>query len=860
LLPGASCDVKPWGLQMPTGAHLQRRAARGWTAAIAFSLVVATAGSASGLPLEPLLPEPEFDPPPFEAPAGGFDWRVPSRFAINYVNKVANFHWDPEEQRYDSDYVHPQKFPANFNGCPDGDELARSQDPAESTNLRYRWTVGGEAGELLTSCLYEHVFPAQGDYQVTLDVLEADGTTPVSTHTQTVTIRDILVVSIGDSYASGEGNPDIARRYERTWFGLGEKLVSEAEWIDERCHRSIHGGPAQAALALEARDPKTSVTFLSFACSGGTIDRDYWKSTNDLDPYGPPDLSQPSGSGILGPYRGAQLPDDFGYDPADFLPSQLDQLTAALQPPVGMQPREVDALLMSAGGNDMGFGPIASVCVVAHKCHEGAVVYTPQGLELLHEVVDRDIAGLADSYQRLNDGLDELPDHVRISDTYITEYPDPASATRDGGSCNDILGDIQWPFLIDRDEVNWARQVVLPGLNGTLAAAAADHGWHLVGGIAEAFHGHGYCAQDNWIRTATESERLQGPNDKGKTLGTLHPTAQGHRVIRDRLLDTILPRLYATPPTITQTAFTKSPQHGDTSIDVKAVEGDGGWLIGCEGDDCPDDDATFTSFTATSEGPIVGANLEINGEPSCAPGVSCSGTVVDAHNYRWDLEFTDDGIYRVVAAIWDASGTRESTSFEVKVDLRAPTVDIDAPDGPYLLGEHVESDYHCWDGASGIVSCEGDAEPGEAVDTSRVGPQTFSVRATDGAGHTTTESSAYSVVYDFGGFRAPVDPSPLVFNTVKAGAAVPLRFSLDGDHGLGILDRTPSSAAVGCDAQGEHNELDTAAAGSSGLSYDADSDTYNYVWKTSKNWAGTCRVVRVHLDDGTTHRAWFKFR
>jgi len=44
-----------------------------------------------------------------------------------------------------------------------------------------------------------------------------------------------------------------------------------AVWQDQRCDRSGYSGPAQAALALEAADPHTSVTFISFACSGASL-------------------------------------------------------------------------------------------------------------------------------------------------------------------------------------------------------------------------------------------------------------------------------------------------------------------------------------------------------------------------------------------------------------------------------------------------------------------------------------------------------------------------------------------------------------------------------------------------------------
>jgi hypothetical protein len=49
-------------------------------------------------------------------------------------------------------------------------------------------------------------------------------------------------------------------------------------------------------------------------------------------------------------------------------------------------------------------------------------------------------------------------------------------------------------------------------------------------------------------------------------------------------------------------------------------------------------------------------------------------------------------------------------------------------------------------------------------------------------------------------------------------------------------------------------------AGSSSLQYDAATDTYVYVWKTRKGWAGTCRQLIVRLDDGTDYVAKLRFK
>ena len=95
---------------------------------------------------------------------------------------------------------------------------------------------------------------------------------------------------------------------------------------------------------------------------------------------------------------------------------------------------------------------------------------------------------------------------------------------------------------------------------------------------------------------------------------------------------------------------------------------------------------------------------------------------------------------------------------------------------------------------------------------------------------------------------------------MNAGRAVPIKFSLSGDQGLEVLaEGYPRSQRVPCDADNPVDRIEeTVTAGASGLTYDAAADEYTYVWKTDKAWAG-CRQLVLKLDDGTVHRANFKF-
>jgi hypothetical protein len=117
------------------------------------------------------------------------------------------------------------------------------------------------------------------------------------------------------------------------------------------------------------------------------------------------------------------------------------------------------------------------------------------------------------------------------------------------------------------------------------------------------------------------------------------------------------------------------------------------------------------------------------------------------------------------------------------------------------------------------------------------------------------------VVSPFEGFLAPVD-NPPTRNAVKAGQAVPVRFSLDGDQGLDIMaSGSPSSHKIDCDSGTPIDDIETTVtANTGGLTYDPNTNQYNYVWKTDKTWAKSCRELTIRLKDGSVFPAIFQLR
>ncbi|WP_350348853.1 PxKF domain-containing protein [Agromyces sp. G08B096] len=198
-----------------------------------------------------------------------------------------------------------------------------------------------------------------------------------------------------------------------------------------------------------------------------------------------------------------------------------------------------------------------------------------------------------------------------------------------------------------------------------------------------------------------------------------------------------------------------------------------------------------------------------------------------------------------------------------RVDITAPVVNLACPAEPVILGSAATATWSAVEEEHG----SGLATPAEGtieLDTSSVGAKTATApagTAVDAAGNASAEVSCdYAVVYDWGGFLSPVDSGDVV-NSVKAGSSVPVKFSLAGDQGDGVLvEGSPTIEFGPCGSSGTTDAIEqTATAGASGLNYDAETDTYTYVWKTEKSWAGTCGTLAVRLDDGTTHTARFAF-
>jgi hypothetical protein len=286
------------------------------------------------------------------------------------------------------------------------------------------------------------------------------------------------------------------------------------------------------------------------------------------------------------------------------------------------------------------------------------------------------------------------------------------------------------------------------------------------------------------------------------------------------------------------------------------------------------DAATLTVLDVTA--PVTTASLAppaVNGwyvHPTVTlSATDTGGSGVDQTKYRLDggalqtygapFAASGDGSHTLEYFSVDVAGNVEATkTLSFRIDATPPTITITVPGAgaTYTLGQIVSAAFSCFDALSGFDTCSGSGSP---INTGSIGPHSFTVNASDFAGNTSSKTVSYNVAYPFTGFFPPVDNPPTV-NTVQAGSAVPLKFSLGGDRSLAIFESGyPRSGAISCSTAAPQDDIEeTVTAGGSSLSYGGGQ--YNYVWKTDKAWKGTCRALELKLIDGTLHTALFKFK
>jgi hypothetical protein len=241
----------------------------------------------------------------------GFDWSVPDRLERPDDGEVPDLPDTPGEA---SDVDH-DSYPVDVTltdaeDCDTEIEWKITKIGTDEEGIETRTTIDGLEPSDQDDCTFHFEFPEEGVYEIDVHIDD------LQVALGQLEVQDVLWVVLGDSVASGEGNPDVPAGGSG---GVG--------WVDSSCRRSVRSGAAQAAYDYEEASDRTSVTLVVLACSGASIAK-----------------------GLLGP----QVASDILHSEAK--PAQLDVLDSL------MGDRKPDVTVLEAGGNDLLFGPILTFC------------------------------------------------------------------------------------------------------------------------------------------------------------------------------------------------------------------------------------------------------------------------------------------------------------------------------------------------------------------------------------------------------------------------------------------------------------------------------------------------------------------
>ena len=218
-----------------------------------------------------------------------------------------------------------------------------------------------------------------------------------------------------------------------------------------------------------------------------------------------------------------------------------------------------------------------------------------------------------------------------------------------------------------------------------------------------------------------------------------------------------------------------------------------------------------------------------------------------------------------------ASGTCTDKAGNVSDPATASGVNIDrTPPSVALVGGPVHGGSYYFGFVPAAPTCSAsDALSG--VDGScavsgyfaTVGTHTVKATVTDLAGNTATAERTYTVLaWTLNGFFQPVDMGAGVWNTIKGGSTVPLKFRVFA----GPTELTDTSivtllkaAQVTCSTGSEDSVEELAPTGGTTLRYDSTGSQFIYNWQTPKQ-PGKCYRVTVGTADGSALVANFKLK
>ena len=437
-----------------------------------------------------------------------FDWRG---WAAKSVDGTC---WDSKARRH-----------SNCDGVenyitPSSHQIEMQLKPLKSGNLiaeyNCEWRVGDQG--VITAPCDESVsatlpYPAGATISVNVQ-----GERPISIE---AAVKDLLIVGFGDSFASGEGNPDVpvAMAENSLANNLYPKRATNdasgsAIWMDQLCHRSLYSYQTRAALQVALENPHGAVTFLGYACSGAAVEEGMLGPQTYVE-YVSRDNGTANADSRGQATKGARKDTQLYWFLREMCLEGVQNENGFWVCPNNRFRRNVDYVFLSIGGNDIGFANLVAWATLRDGLAAklaglfGATVSPEDFAANMKSILPGAYAKLAKAFEiaipLAHSNLEYDPSRI-----ILTAYPN-ILVDENGQTCAGITSGKQnedqfasnqsldrfSSWLVVRQSRLDQAHAQLNKLHKRMGELAEDNGWTFAGRAYadEPFRGHGFCAQ-----------------------------------------------------------------------------------------------------------------------------------------------------------------------------------------------------------------------------------------------------------------------------------------------------------------------------------------------------------------------------
>lgn len=322
----------------------------------------------------------------------------------------------------------------------------------------------------------------------------------------TITSSDYVAIprsqylALGDSYSSGEGDTDLDNDRKK-FYRFNTDVDGDSQKPREKCHISTRSYPYELSIGMKLGLPLTTPQspWQSVACSAATAwdiksqgSQEYLGQSNRLKNY---DSSNLKAQGLN-----------------EFIPGRQKQIEF-------VKKYRPQAITLTAGGNDIGFGEKMRDCALSLDSCSFAT-------ELGRERLARQISDQYDNLKSLYKELYEASE--KTTKIYVIAYPQFINGDKNA-SCSD--GNL---FNLNGDEREMISQSIAY-MNNTIEHAARASGVKFLD-IEDSLKGHRLC--DEGKKYVTGMTNVLGFNGN-EIAESFHPNAKGHHEMAMSIWDKV---------------------------------------------------------------------------------------------------------------------------------------------------------------------------------------------------------------------------------------------------------------------------------------------------------------------------------